>query len=227
METLAIIAYRQPITRADLEAVRGVAVDGVMQTLYGPRTGQNRRDARRSGSRFSTRRRRISWSTSGSRTSTIFRMPTSFAASELPRRLPVPEAARRGRKPKSPAIEPKRRRPNFFDAPPPDEPERPLHNRTTYHPANERSPPNCAKKSTPSIRSSCACSMSGPASPRKSERSSIAKACPSIPRAGGQGPAQPRGPQQRTRSTRRHPGHLLRDHVCFPRTGKRHRHRTA
>ncbi len=33
LETLAIIAYRQPITRADLEAVRGVAVDGVMQTL--------------------------------------------------------------------------------------------------------------------------------------------------------------------------------------------------
>src|SRR5690606_34974247 len=31
--TLAIISYRQPITRADLEAVRGVAVDGVMQTL--------------------------------------------------------------------------------------------------------------------------------------------------------------------------------------------------
>ncbi len=33
LETLAIIAYRQPITRADLEAVRGVNVDGVMQTL--------------------------------------------------------------------------------------------------------------------------------------------------------------------------------------------------
>ena len=33
LETLAIIAYRQPVTRADLEAVRGVAVDGVMQTL--------------------------------------------------------------------------------------------------------------------------------------------------------------------------------------------------
>jgi segregation and condensation protein B len=33
METLAIIAYRQPITRADIEAVRGVSVDGVMQTL--------------------------------------------------------------------------------------------------------------------------------------------------------------------------------------------------
>ena len=33
LETLAIVAYRQPITRADIEAVRGVAVDGVMQTL--------------------------------------------------------------------------------------------------------------------------------------------------------------------------------------------------
>ena len=33
METLAIIAYRQPITRADIEAIRGVAVDGVLQTL--------------------------------------------------------------------------------------------------------------------------------------------------------------------------------------------------
>ena len=33
LETLAIIAFRQPITRADIEAVRGVAVDGVMQTL--------------------------------------------------------------------------------------------------------------------------------------------------------------------------------------------------
>jgi segregation and condensation protein B len=33
LETLAIIAYRQPITRADIEAVRGVAVDGVMQTI--------------------------------------------------------------------------------------------------------------------------------------------------------------------------------------------------
>jgi len=33
LETLAIIAYRQPITRADIEAIRGVAVDGVMQSL--------------------------------------------------------------------------------------------------------------------------------------------------------------------------------------------------
>ena len=33
LETLAIIAYRQPITRADVEAVRGVTIDGVLQTL--------------------------------------------------------------------------------------------------------------------------------------------------------------------------------------------------
>src|SRR5262249_30142394 len=33
LETLAIIAYRQPITRADVEGVRGVNIDGVLQTL--------------------------------------------------------------------------------------------------------------------------------------------------------------------------------------------------
>ena len=33
LETLAIIAYRQPITRAEVEAIRGVDVDGVINTL--------------------------------------------------------------------------------------------------------------------------------------------------------------------------------------------------
>jgi segregation and condensation protein B len=33
METLAIIAYRQPITKAAIEAVRGVACDGMIQKL--------------------------------------------------------------------------------------------------------------------------------------------------------------------------------------------------
>lgn len=33
LETLAIIAYRQPITRAGIEAVRGVSVDAIVQTL--------------------------------------------------------------------------------------------------------------------------------------------------------------------------------------------------
>lgn len=33
LETLAIVAYRQPITKADIEAVRGVSVDGVMNKI--------------------------------------------------------------------------------------------------------------------------------------------------------------------------------------------------
>ncbi len=33
LETLAIVAYRQPLTKAAIEAVRGVSVDGVLQTL--------------------------------------------------------------------------------------------------------------------------------------------------------------------------------------------------
>jgi segregation and condensation protein B len=33
LETLAIIAYRQPITRAEVEQIRGVAADGVIATL--------------------------------------------------------------------------------------------------------------------------------------------------------------------------------------------------
>ena len=33
LETLSIIAYRQPIARTDIEAIRGVNVDGVLRTL--------------------------------------------------------------------------------------------------------------------------------------------------------------------------------------------------
>jgi segregation and condensation protein B len=33
LETLAIIAFRQPMTRAEIEAIRGVNVDGVVNTL--------------------------------------------------------------------------------------------------------------------------------------------------------------------------------------------------
>ncbi|MBC7323802.1 MAG: SMC-Scp complex subunit ScpB [Moorella sp. (in: Bacteria)] len=35
LETLAIIAYRQPVTRAEIEYIRGVKVDGVLNTLLG------------------------------------------------------------------------------------------------------------------------------------------------------------------------------------------------
>jgi segregation and condensation protein B len=33
LETLAVVAYRQPVTRARISAVRGVNVDGVLRTL--------------------------------------------------------------------------------------------------------------------------------------------------------------------------------------------------
>lgn len=33
LETLAIVAYQQPVTTAEMEAVRGVSVDGVVKTL--------------------------------------------------------------------------------------------------------------------------------------------------------------------------------------------------
>ena len=33
LETLAVVAYRQPVTRARIAAIRGVGVDGVMRTL--------------------------------------------------------------------------------------------------------------------------------------------------------------------------------------------------
>lgn len=33
METLAVVAYRQPVTRSQISGVRGVNVDGVMRTL--------------------------------------------------------------------------------------------------------------------------------------------------------------------------------------------------
>jgi segregation and condensation protein B len=35
LETLALIAYRQPVTRAQMEATRGVNCDGVLKTLLG------------------------------------------------------------------------------------------------------------------------------------------------------------------------------------------------
>ena len=33
METLAIVAFKQPVTRAEMESIRGVKVDGVLNTL--------------------------------------------------------------------------------------------------------------------------------------------------------------------------------------------------
>ena len=35
LETLAVVAYRQPVTRSRISAIRGVSVDGVIRTLLG------------------------------------------------------------------------------------------------------------------------------------------------------------------------------------------------
>ena len=64
METLAIIAYRQPITRADIEAVRGVAVDGVMQTLLDRNLVRIAAAPTSRAAHSFTRPRNFSWSTS-------------------------------------------------------------------------------------------------------------------------------------------------------------------
>ena len=61
LETLAVVAYRQPVSRARVSAVRGVNVDGVMRTLLArglvEEAGPTRRPAR-----TSTGRRATSWS---------------------------------------------------------------------------------------------------------------------------------------------------------------------
>ena len=57
LETLAIIAYRQPITRADVEAVRGVAIESVLQTLMERGLVKIAGRAEVPGDRCSTRRR--------------------------------------------------------------------------------------------------------------------------------------------------------------------------
>ena len=47
METLAIVAFKQPVTRSEMEAIRGVKVDGVVNTLldYGLICEAGRKDA--------------------------------------------------------------------------------------------------------------------------------------------------------------------------------------
>ncbi len=66
LETLAVIAYRQPVTRARIAAVRGVNVDGVIRTLAA--RGLIEEAGHRPGDRrtSSTAPPNCSWSGSGS-----------------------------------------------------------------------------------------------------------------------------------------------------------------
>ena len=79
LETLAIVAYRQPIGRAEIEEIRGVAVGGMLRTLLERGlidvVGRARRD---SGVRCSTARRRCSSSSSRCGIWASCRAPTSW-----------------------------------------------------------------------------------------------------------------------------------------------------
>jgi segregation and condensation protein B len=80
LETLAIVAYRQPITKADIEAVRGVAVDGMMQTLWKKDSSASRAVPRFRAVRCFTKRRNIFSNTSACAPWTNCRTPPNSAA---------------------------------------------------------------------------------------------------------------------------------------------------
>ena len=72
LETLAIVAYKQPVSKPELDAVRGVSSDAVLDNLLERRLVRVARAARRRrAGRSSTRRRASSSSPSGCATSAI------------------------------------------------------------------------------------------------------------------------------------------------------------
>ena len=62
LETLAVIAYSQPISRGRVSAVRGVNVDGVIRTLHRPRADRGGRATTTSRGRWSSPPPATSWS---------------------------------------------------------------------------------------------------------------------------------------------------------------------
>ena len=60
LETLAVVAYRQPVGRAQVSAVRGVNCDGVMRTCRSGAWWRRLATIRRPV-RYCSARRRISW----------------------------------------------------------------------------------------------------------------------------------------------------------------------
>jgi segregation and condensation protein B len=101
METLAIIAYRQPITKAAIEAVRGVACDGMLQKLLD-------RDLIRIGGRAELPGRPLLYETTdlffehfGLRT--IDDLPNAAELRKV--KLPEPEITEESQLPLSPAVD--------------------------------------------------------------------------------------------------------------------------
>ncbi len=88
LETLAIIAYRQPVTRAEVEQVRGVNIDGTMQTILerGLVIQSGRAEVVGRPALYSTPRRCF-WNTSACAVWKICPPPMSFAGFPLNVRL--------------------------------------------------------------------------------------------------------------------------------------------
>ena len=96
LETLAIIAYRQPMTRAEIEQIRGVNVDGTMQTLLERGLVEPWVAPKSSAARRSTARRRCSWNISVCGAWRICRRRMNCAASRRKTRRPAHGRSRPG-----------------------------------------------------------------------------------------------------------------------------------
>ena len=132
LETLAVVAYKQPVSRARVSAIRGVNVDGVMRTLLTrglvEEAGQDERDA----APTSTAPPATSWSGSGSPRSTTCPSWRRTCPTWTTSRTSWPSVAgRRAADPVGPsrtepaATEPARRRPPDATPDEPDERRRP------------------------------------------------------------------------------------------------------
>src|SRR5439155_1542444 len=103
---LAIIAYRQPLMRAEIEQIRGVSVDGVMQTLL-------ERGLVEQVGRAEVAGRPMTYGT----TSLFLEYFGLHSLDDLPaadelRRIPVKKPVRQTRKPAGPSLAPRARAPS-------------------------------------------------------------------------------------------------------------------
>ena len=108
LETLAVVAYKQPISRARVSAIRGVNVDGVMRTLLTRGLVEEAGQDHETTAPTSTGPRATSWSGSASPRSTTCpswrrtcptwtTWRTSWSGWPAPRRRPPRRTSRSGR----------------------------------------------------------------------------------------------------------------------------------
>ena len=97
LETLAIIAYKQPILRTDIESIRGVACGEMLRSLDGTPACQDRWTSRGGRSaRCSMAQAASSWKSSDSRRWATCRKPNRSPAFPIPFRHRATSTARSG-----------------------------------------------------------------------------------------------------------------------------------